>query len=235
MNFVDISRSILRKKRLPIKGIVRRIAIDATNSNCPKEAIISLDLTSDITASLSLCCTYRAEVDDSMKCSLWSQELSDAYIKNHFENDYLVSEHDDCLSEYTGILVEALLQEENIRILSSNATSGEVTILLTYKVLTHSPNHLLTHSPNHLLTHSPKGPAEFQGKMKLFLVQSNVDAAFFNVMRVTYSLSQPDLDVTETRDAIEDSVQPATKKLKTTGKTTKKSTVRGVNMGGSNR
>lgn len=148
-----------------------------------------------------------------MKCSLWSQELSDAYIKHHFENDYLVSEPDDCLREYTGILVEALLQEENIRILSSNATSSEVTILLTYK-----------------------GPAEFQGKMKLFLVQSNVDVTFFNVMRVMYSLSQPDLpDVTVTSDAIEDSAQQATKKLKTTVKTTKKSIVRGVNIGGSNR
>lgn len=207
MSFIDISRAILRGKGLPT-SIARRVTIDATHPSCFQEAIIAIDLSVDSTAALSLCCTYRsATTDNSMKCSLWSQQLSDNYVKNHFENDYLVTESSDCMKEYTEILIEAFLLEDNVHILSNDAMT-EISILLTYKI-----------------------PTVFQGKMKLFLVQSNVDVGFFNVMRVIYSLTQPVVST----DSIEDATQPATKKMKTSGKHAKKVNVRGLNVGGSRR
>ncbi len=210
MSFIEVSRAILRGRSLPTTGIARRINLDVTSSSLLQEAMITLDFQDNSIASLSLCCTHRAAEDSSIKCSLWSQKLSDSYVISHFENDYLVSEPEDCLKEYTRVFIEAFIQEENVHIVSNDIMS-EISIQLTYN-----------------------NPAVFQGKMKLFLVQPSVDVSFFNVMRLLYSISQPLLpDVTN--DATEDSIQPATKKMKVNNKHMKKSNIRGVLIGGASR
>ena len=207
---MDISRALLRGKGLATTGIVTRITADASHSLLLHEAVIALDLQDSVTSSLSLCCTYKTVEDAAIKCSLWSQQLSDDYVINHFQNVYLVNDPNDSLKEYTRILIETFLDQGNFKIVSNN-TMSEVSILLTYK-----------------------NPVVFQGKMKLLPVQSNVDVRFFNIMRVLHSMSQPtSSDVTN--DTTEDTVQQVTKKLKTNSKQAKKSNIRGVFIGGSNR
>lgn len=203
MTFAELSRAILRDRRLPTTGICRRINMD------DNEALVALDLQHDSAPSLSLCCKH-GTAEDSMKCSLWSQQLSDSFVISHFENNYLVSEPDDRLEVYTRVFIEAFIQEENVQVVRNDMTS-EMSIQLTYK-----------------------NPAVFLGKMKLILVQQGVDIRFFNVLELLHSISQPSLpDATD--GAGEDNTQPATKKMKTKGKQMKKPGVRGVLIGGMGR